>query len=448
MNSANHDALIEEVRYGRMTPEEAEAEATRLGLPRMAAVPDPASYNPMGETWWTLVMAIAWISWRSPTQVCQFWDDYRRECWDWHFREWRIGPDGPVHAGHFLEQREPATYSRLSLAGRHDEVHSLVPENWIAVADAKARLWKALGENVMQATGIDRQRGERTVIPEHGWRDLEIFQEDKRTVLFVRKEAAFGVGGYHDVVVRRQAVMSTWPPDRGERFSEKLPETAKPEGPGYMPLYCAAHWIATQGGRIEFNPRDVSVWKSAYAELLPRIASEEVMTTGIREHEREKLGGHLFASCRVDYPFVNAPTDLYFSEELYLCSYGYFGEEDWQRGFDDSLRNRSGVKWSKLMVLKSAVAKWWPFDLAEPTVEAPKPLSKTGAPGRPSSMHLIEAEHQQRWARGEALSGVAAESRALREWFVNKYSTAPPPSSLTIENRIRIEHKRLAGPRN
>lgn len=271
MNSANHDALIEEVRYGRKTPEEAEAEAARLGLPRMAAVPDPASYNPMGETWWTLVMAIAWISWRSPTQVCQFWDDYRRECWGWHFREWRIGPDGPVHAGHFLEQREPATYSRLSLAGRYDEVHGLVPENWIAVADAKARLWKALGENVMQATGIDRL-GERTVIPDHEWRDLDIFQEDKRTVLFVRKEAAFGVGGYNDVVVRRQAVMSTWPPDRGERFSEKLPETTKPEGPGYMPLYCAAQWIATQGGRIEFNPRDVSVWKSAYAELLPRIA--------------------------------------------------------------------------------------------------------------------------------------------------------------------------------
>ena len=94
--------------------------------------------------------------------------------------------------------------------------------------------------------------------------------------------------------------MSIWPPDRGERFSEKLPETTKPEGPGYMPLYCAAQWIATQGGRIEFNPRDVRVWKSAYAELLPRIASEEVMTTGIRKHEREKLGGHLFASCRVD----------------------------------------------------------------------------------------------------------------------------------------------------
>jgi hypothetical protein len=34
-----------------MTPEAAEEEAARLGLPPIAPVPDPDTFNPMGEAW-------------------------------------------------------------------------------------------------------------------------------------------------------------------------------------------------------------------------------------------------------------------------------------------------------------------------------------------------------------------------------------------------------------
>ena len=84
MEDRGRDDLIDDVQNGRMSPEAAEEEAARLGLPPLARVPDPASYNPMCETWWTLVMAIAWIAWRSPRKVCKFCDTYRRECCDWH----------------------------------------------------------------------------------------------------------------------------------------------------------------------------------------------------------------------------------------------------------------------------------------------------------------------------------------------------------------------------
>jgi hypothetical protein len=47
MQDRGRDDLIDDVQNGRMSPEAAEEEAARLGLPPLAPVPDPASYNPM-----------------------------------------------------------------------------------------------------------------------------------------------------------------------------------------------------------------------------------------------------------------------------------------------------------------------------------------------------------------------------------------------------------------
>jgi hypothetical protein len=139
MEPMRREDLIENVEYGRMTPDEAEAEAARLGLAPLVTAPDPNAFDPMSRTWWTLVMAIAWISWRSPDKVREFWDDYRRECWDWHFRELRDG-----ERRYFLKQREPATLSRLVFEADYDKVlQGLVPAEWISVEEAKASLWNA-----------------------------------------------------------------------------------------------------------------------------------------------------------------------------------------------------------------------------------------------------------------------------------------------------------------
>src|SRR5262249_18960130 len=114
------DDLISKVGRGELTPDEAEAEAKRRGLGALSHAPDPETFNPMGEAWWTLPMALAWIAWRTPRHVCWFWDAYRLQCLDWHFREWGSGLDGPVRAGHFLEQRRPATLTLLLRTESHD----------------------------------------------------------------------------------------------------------------------------------------------------------------------------------------------------------------------------------------------------------------------------------------------------------------------------------------
>src|SRR5262245_45084066 len=83
---------------------------------------------------------------------------------------------------------------------------------------------------------------------------------------------------------------------------QQLP-VVKPDGAGYMPLYCAAHWIVTHGGALQINPFDEALWREAYKVLLDRIASEDVKVLGVRHGASETISGKHFASCSVSYPF-------------------------------------------------------------------------------------------------------------------------------------------------
>ena len=218
----------------------------------------------------------------------------------------------------------------------------------------------------------------------------------------------------------------------------------KPEGPGYVPLYCAAQWIATHGGSISFDPSDASVWKPAYEQLLARIASEEIKVVGIRNGERQPVAAHHFAGIRVSYPFVEEPFELLLSDELYLSSFAYLDEEHWRKGHDDSLQNRHGCQWGRLMVLKSDVAKFWPFDEAAGVVYP----QRSGAPGRPTSMHLVETEFDARCARSEVASSLAEEARYLADWLRSAHPNAPPLTDKTIKNNLRAAYRQRNEARN
>ncbi len=220
-----------------------------------------------------------------------------------------------------------------------------------------------------------------------------------------------------------------------------LPGLMKPEGPGYVPLYCAAQWIATHGGSISFDPSDESVWKPAYEELLARIASEEIKVVGIRNGERQPVPAHHFAGIRVSYPFVEEPFELLLSDELYLSSFAYLDEEHWRKGHDDSLQNRYGCQWGRLMVLKSDVAKFWPCD------EAVYP-QRSGAPGRPTSMHLVEAEFDARCARSEVAASLAKEAEYLTDWLKRAHPSAPTLTAKTIKNNLRAAFRQRNEARN
>ena len=83
-----------------------------------------------------------------------------------------------------------------------------------------------------------------------------------------------------------------------------LPLIMPPTGFGYMPLFCAAQWIATEGGKVEVDPADVEVWRAAFDQLLDRISSNEVAISGMRENVRASRSTEVaFAGCQIDFPF-------------------------------------------------------------------------------------------------------------------------------------------------
>jgi hypothetical protein len=61
----------------------------------------------------------------------------------------------------------------------------------------------------------------------------------------------------------------------------------------------------------------------------------------------------------------------------------------------------------------------------------------SGAPGRPSSAHLVSAEFTRRRQSGAIEGTLAAQAVALEEWLKATHPNRAPMTAGTIENRIR-----------
>jgi hypothetical protein len=64
-------------------------------------------------------------------------------------------------------------------------------------------------------------------------------------------------------------------------------------------------------------------------------------------------------------------------------------------------------------------------------------IYKTGAPGRPTSMQLVEQEHTRRVCAGETAPSIKAEARYLEKWRKDTHPAAPRLTAKTIENKLR-----------
>ena len=66
----------------------------------------------------------------------------------------------------------------------------------------------------------------------------------------------------------------------------------------------------------------------------------------------------------------------------------------------------------------------------------------TGFPGRsPKLKHLIEREFRRRIDSSEICDTLADEARKLRNWAIENYPEAPPPTEKTIKNNIRADFR-------
>ena len=88
-----------------------------------------------------------------------------------------------------------------------------------------------------------------------------------------------------------------------------------------------------------------------------------------------------------------------------------------------------------------------PADVDKPgpsAIEKPEPDPyKSGAPGRPSAMHLVESEFHRRAKAGECLGSLKDEAEALLDLKEKNHPKAPRLTANTIKNRIRKPYNEL-----
>jgi hypothetical protein len=75
--------------------------------------------------------------------------------------------------------------------------------------------------------------------------------------------------------------------------------------------------------------------------------------------------------------------------------------------------------------------------------EPPEPCAKTGAPGRPTSMHLVLAEHKRRVVNNLTDGSRTAEAKALSEWLAVAHPESPPLTYKSILNKLPPEFQPL-----
>jgi hypothetical protein len=435
MSGARND-LIDAVQHGRMSPDDADAEALRLGLEPLSYRPDPAAFDPLREPYWTPVMAVAWIAWRTRDAVREVWLDYRKRCRRWRSERWSVGFDGPVLDGHFLEEDAPVSLVDLHFRELADHREAVAEGIALSVGPALELLLGALRTGALHGTALPVDGGPREQVPSHLWIDLKpVFTSDEDR--FVPRPA-IARGGYRQVLVPREQVLKLWKPAPARRPVE-LPPVVRPDDPGYMTVFHALLWIATRGGVEPFEPGDVGRWREAFDYLMPEIASGHVALTGRRVGgEPEVVPPHVVAYCRFDPPFADTSDDLPFGTDLYLRSFPYLDDEHWRNGFDDALIVGHDERWNRLMVPKADVRKVWPFNMQP---------RKSGAPGRPSAMDLVEKEFQRRVAAGELKETLAAQSKVLAGWLQDNHPGEPPLTPKTIENKLRESYRAARPPK-
>lgn len=420
------DTLIRQVEDGEIEPDVAEARAAAAGLSPLATVPPPDRFDPMSLGTWSLPMALAWIIWRKPEMVREWWDDYLQECRQWLFIEVR---------GYRLRPREKASVAGLGYSENIDAVCNDAAESvrrLKTVQVAKAELWRMLELGAVSATAVNSVTGDKLVIGAAAWPDSKLIEYSTREELQTRHPVARCDG----IELSAQNVMDIWL--RRLDLKDTEPPLFPPVAGVYTPFFCVAHWIAAQGGmRPGYLAREV--WQEAYEQLLGEIVAGEHEVIGTGAGTPERIEPHVFAGCRVILPFDEIDDRLLQEQELVLVSHPYVDDERWRAGFDDSLRNRCGPLWQRLSLRRSALPQspeHSPGSAGRSSAKTPAKY-RTGAAGQPTSKDYLLRKLNDRISKDEFFDKLSDEARELARWLRIAHPLAPQPVVGTIENIIR-----------
>ena len=227
------DDCIDRALRGLATPDEIEAELKAKGSPPLAQSPDPAQFDPMAEVWWTLAMMLAWVIWRTPDDVREVWNEYRKGVSYWSPCKYRV-PATPgvtgllaqweIIEGHELKAWSESSYSAVFLLETYRIAQGRQPV--VRAEDAQKEIWRQLqkGELIVEAR---RDHGERSPIRKAEWVDLYINFAWPDNAVGMRDE---GLPRYFACRVEVARMVALWPangapglePSKPDQFSIRV----------------------------------------------------------------------------------------------------------------------------------------------------------------------------------------------------------------------------------
>lgn len=105
------------------------------------------------------------------------------------------------------------------------------------------------------------------------------------------------------------------------------------------------------------------------------------------------------------------------------------------------LMRARGSVWAQWLRTENwPVPNWLPRTLIEGKVVAEE-IEQTGAPGKPSSMYLVMAEHERRVAAHRNLETITKEAEELARWKNVHHPNMPRLTEKTIRNKLYQKRK-------
>jgi hypothetical protein len=274
------DILIDRVRRGTLSPDEAETEAAKQGFGPIATVPDPVGFDPDEMPWWSLPMALAWIAWRNTNSVREHCAEYRENWSHWVPGSWNVPTnDGTEFAridGYELKSVRHSTAGRLLIVEAYlDSARSLPSTRQMTVSKAEKQLFAALAAGRIVAIAKDAA-GNGVEIPQREWPYLQLFEEQERDVL--KHDALDRAAAFSEIKLGRDDLKKVWEEYLVEPYM--IEPLMRAGTAGYVPLCSAFHWIMTEAGQKVQHLEDSELWKASVERLLPLISTGEVQIIG------------------------------------------------------------------------------------------------------------------------------------------------------------------------
>jgi hypothetical protein len=435
------DQLIAKARYGKIFPEEAEAQAKAAGLPPFETQPEFADFDPMAKSRWPIVQAIAWIAWRDLHLVLEQGNEFRRHCTRFTFREWKESAQSEqILEGWFLEPLPVSTAARLAFHYSELERNEQSPEaGRLNLRQAERELWEALAQENLKAEGFDKN-GVPVDIPAREWTHLKLVEEHDEDVL--KYDVISSDEPYTKVHFRRDDLIRLWPPrykpvdidslDLGMIADLHLEPMKSLDS--HIPLSVALAWVITHGGTIRVPVRDEEAWHSGVGKLLPKISGGSIEIIGRDEGDTsDRLPALAFASIAVPWPVFRSLSDIFAESEAHIRCCLFSGKEEWKNGDNDQFFKKDSVNphWTHLQVRREHVLKLWPaptpktksqvdcrrwlvVHMRESPEERPKPKREFQAEALKKFRPLAARQFQTAWDEAIKESAAAGWSQAGR----------------------------------